>query len=212
MNKWSAQEMAQRLARDIEPGWYVNIGIGMPERVAEFVREEDDIVLQSENGILGMGPVATGDDVDTDLINAGKKPITARIGAAFFEHTTSFAMMRGGHLDLCILGAFQVSEDGDLANWSLGKPGVAPAVGGAMDLAVGAKRVFVLMEHTTKDRMPKILPRCTLPLTGRGVVTRIYTDIAVLERRENRMHVIDLAPGVTFEEVQELTGVKLLPS
>ena len=141
MNKWTTQEMAQRLARDIEPGWYVNIGIGMPEMVCENLREDDDIILQSENGILGMGPLARGDDIDTDLVNAGKKPVTARLGASYFEHTTSFAMMRGGHLDLCILGAFQVSGSGDLANWSLGRPGIPPAVGGAMDLAVGAKRL-----------------------------------------------------------------------
>lgn len=151
MNKWTPQERAQRLARDIEPGWYVNIGIGMPEMVAENLREDDDIILQSENGILGMGPLARGDDIDTDLVNAGKKPVTARLGASYFEHTTSFAMMRGGHLDLCILGAFQVSGSGDLANWSLGRPGIPPAVGGAMDLAVGAKRVYVIMDHTTKD-------------------------------------------------------------
>ena len=129
MNKWTTQEMAQRLARDIEPGWYVNIGIGMPEMVCENLREDDDIILQSENGILGMGPLARGDDIDTDLVNAGKKPVTARLGASYFEHTTSFAMMRGGHLDLCILGAFQVSGSGDLANWSLGRPGIPPAVG-----------------------------------------------------------------------------------
>lgn len=188
----------------------MNIGIGMPETVAEHLREEDEVILQSENGILGMGPVATGDDIDTDLVNAGKKPVTARTGASFFEHSTSFAMMRGGHLDLCILGAFQVSGRGDLANWSLGKPGIAPAVGGAMDLAVGAKRVFVIMDHATKEGRPKILPDCTLPLTGRGVVTRIYTDLAVLERRDDRMHVIDLAPGVSFDSVQALTGVPLV--
>ena len=210
MNKWTPQERAQRLARDIEPGWYVNIGIGMPEMVAENLREDDEIILQSENGILGMGPLATGDDIDTDLVNAGKKPVTARVGASYFEHTTSFAMMRGGHLDLCILGAFQVSGSGDLANWSLGKPGIAPAVGGAMDLAVGAKRVYVIMDHTSKDGGHKILPQCTLPLTGRGVVTRVYTDVAVLERRHDRMHVIDLAPGVSFDMVQRATSVPLI--
>ena len=210
MNKWTPQERAQRLARDIEPGWYVNIGIGMPEMVAENLREDDEIILQSENGILGMGPLATGDDIDTDLVNAGKKPVTARVGASYFEHTTSFAMMRGGHLDLCILGAFQVSGSGDLANWSLGKPGIAPAVGGAMDLAVGAKRVYVIMDHTSKDGGHQILPQCTLPLTGLGVVTRVYTDVAVLERRHDRMHVIDLAPGVSFDTVQGLTGVQLV--
>lgn len=212
MNKWSAQEMAQRLARDIQPGWYVNIGIGMPEMVAEHLREEDEVILQSENGILGMGPIATGDAIDTDLVNAGKKPVTALKGAAFFEHTTSFTMMRGGHLDLCILGAFQVSAGGDLANWSLGRPGVPPAVGGAMDLAVGAKRVYVIMDHVTKDGQPKILHRCTLPLTGQRVVTRVYTDLVVLERRQEQWHVLDLAPGASFDRVQELTGVRLDPA
>ena len=210
MNKWTTQEMAQRLARDIEPGWYVNIGIGMPEMVCENLREDDDIILQSENGILGMGPLARGDDIDTDLVNAGKKPVTARLGASYFEHTTSFAMMRGGHLDLCILGAFQVSGSGDLANWSLGRPGIPPAVGGAMDLAVGAKRVYVIMDHTTKDGGHKILPQCTLPLTGLCVVTRVYTDLAVLERRHDRMHVIYLAPGVSFDMVQRATSVPLI--
>ena len=210
MNKWTTQEMAQRLARDIEPGWYVNIGIGMPEMVCENLREDDDIILQSENGILGMRPLARGDDIDTDLVNAGKKPVTARLGASYFEHTTSFAMMRGGHLDLCILGAFQVSGSGDLANWSLGRPGIPPAVGGAMDLAVGAKRVYVIMDHTTKDGGHKILPQCTLPLTGLCVVTRVYTDLAVLERRHDRMHVIDLAPGVSFDMVQRATSVPLI--
>jgi len=210
MNKWTTQEMAQRLARDIEPGWYVNIGIGMPEMVCDNLREDDDIILQSENGILGMGPLARGDDIDTDLVNAGKKPVTARLGASYFEHTTSFAMMRGGHLDLCILGAFQVSGSGDLANWSLGRPGIPPAVGGAMDLAVGAKRVYVIMDHTKKDGGHKILPQCTLPLTGLCVVTRVYTDLAVLERRHDRMHVIDLAPGVSFDMVQRATSVPLI--
>ena len=210
MNKWTTQEMAQRLARDIEPGWYVNIGIGMPEMVCENLREDDDIILQSENGILGMGPLARGDDIDTNLVNAGKKPVTARLGASYFEHTTSFAMMRGGHLDLCILGAFQVSGSGDLVNWSLGRPGIPPAVGGAMDLAVGAKRVYVIMDHTTKDGGHKILPQCTLPLTGLCVVTRVYTDLAVLERRHDRMHVIDLAPGVSFDMVQRATSVPLI--
>ena len=210
MNKWTPQERAQRLARDIEPGWYVNIGIGMPEMVAENLREDDDIILQSENGILGMGPLARGDDIDTDLVNAGKKPVTARLGASYFEHTTSFAMMRGGHLDLCILGAFQVSGSGDLANWSLGRPGIPPAVGGAMDLAVGAKRGYGIMDHTTKDGGDKILPEGTPPLTGLCVVTRVYTDLAVLERRHDRMHVIDLAPGVSFDMVQRATSVPLI--
>lgn len=212
MSGWNTKERAHRLASDIEPGWYVNIGIGMPELVAEYLLEEDDVILQSENGILGMGPLATGAAIDTDLINAGKKPVTARAGSAFFEHTTSFAMMRGGHLDLCILGAFEVSGCGDLANWSRGESGAAPAVGGAMDLAIGARRVYVIMDHTTKDGKPKILQRCTLPLTGRSVVTRIYTNLAILEPQGSHMNVVDLAPGATLDFVQSITDVPLILS
>lgn len=203
-------QMAKRIARELKDGWYVNLGIGIPTLVANHIPQGIQVTLQSENGILGMGPLARGDDIDTDLVNAGKKPVTARLGASYFEHTTSFAMMRGGHLDLCILGAFQVSGSGDLANWSLGRPGIPPAVGGAMDLAVGAKRVYVIMDHTTKDGGHKILPQCTLPLTGLCVVTRVYTDLAVLERRHDRMHVIDLAPGVSFDMVQRATSVPLI--
>lgn len=210
MKKLTRDQIAARVARDIPEGAYVNLGIGLPTLVANHLPKDRDIFLQSENGILGMGPLARGDDIDTDLVNAGKKPVTARLGASYFEHTTSFAMMRGGHLDLCILGAFQVSGSGDLANWSLGRPGIPPAVGGAMDLAVGAKRVYVIMDHTTKDGGHKILPQCTLPLTGLCVVTRVYTDLAVLERRHDRMHVIDLAPGVSFDMVQRATSVPLI--
>jgi len=210
MKRRTRDEIAQRVARDIPEGSYVNLGIGLPTMVANHLDPQKEIFLHSENGILGMGPLARGDDIDTDLVNAGKKPVTARLGASYFEHTTSFAMMRGGHLDLCILGAFQVSGSGDLANWSLGRPGIPPAVGGAMDLAVGAKRVYVIMDHTTKDGGHKILPQCTLPLTGLCVVTRVYTDLAVLERRHDRMHVIDLAPGVSFDMVQRATSVPLI--
>ena len=210
MQRMNREQMAARVARDIPEGAYVNLGIGLPTLVANQLPHDREIFLHSENGILGMGPLARGDDIDTDLVNAGKKPVTARLGASYFEHTTSFAMMRGGHLDLCILGAFQVSGSGDLANWSLGRPGIPPAVGGAMDLAVGAKRVYVIMDHTTKDGGHKILPQCTLPLTGLCVVTRVYTDLAVLERRHDRMHVIDLAPGVSFDMVQRATSVPLI--
>lgn len=202
--------MAQRLARDIPAGSYVNIGIGMPELVAHYLDPELEIILQSENGILGMGPSAEEGQEDTELINAGKKPVTLLTGGAFFDHVTSFAMMRGGHLDICIMGGMQVSASGDLANWNLGRPGEPPAVGGAMDLAVGAKKVFILMEHNAKDGSPKILESCTLPLTGIGVVSRIYTDLAVLEVSPDGLKVLQINDGVTFEQLQEQTGAPLL--
>lgn len=202
--------MAQRLARDIPAGSYVNIGIGMPELVAHHLDPRLEVILQSENGLLGMGPLAAEGQEDTELINAGKKPVTLLEGGAFFDHVTSFAMMRGGHLDICIMGAMQVSCTGDLANWSLGRPGEPPAVGGAMDLAVGAKHVYILMEHTTKDGHPRILDKCTLPLTGLGVVSRIYTDLAVLEVCEAGLKVRQLNEGVSLEQVQAHTGTPLL--
>lgn len=202
--------MAQRLARDIPAGSYVNIGIGMPELVAHYLEPELEVILQSENGILGMGPTAPEGQEDTELINAGKKPVTLLTGGAFFDHVTSFAMMRGGHLDICIMGGMQVSATGDLANWNLGRAGEPPAVGGAMDLAVGAKQVFILMEHNAKDGSPKILENCTLPLTGVGVVSRIYTDLAVLEVTPEGLKVQQLNDDVSFDQLQELTGAKLL--
>ena len=210
MNKLNRNQMAERLAKDIAPGSYVNIGIGMPELVANYLKPEDEILLHSENGILGMGPAATGDEIDGELINAGKKPVTLLTGGAFFHHVDSFAIMRGGHLDLCIMGGMQVSADGDLANWSLGRPGEPPAVGGAMDLAVGARKVFILMEHNAKDGSPKILEKCTLPVTGLGVVSRVYTDIAVLEVTPAGMTVVEKLVDITNEELQSLTGAKLI--
>lgn len=210
MNKLNRNQMAERLARDIAPGSYVNIGIGMPELVANYLKAEDEILLHSENGILGMGPAATGDDIDGELINAGKKPVTLLTGGAFFHHVDSFAIMRGGHLDLCIMGGMQVSADGDLANWSLGRPGEPPAVGGAMDLAVGARKVYILMEHNAKDGSPKILDKCTLPVTGLGVVSRVYTDIAVLEVTPAGMTVVEKLVDITDDELQALTGAKLI--
>ncbi len=210
MNKLNRNQMAERLAKDIAPGSYVNIGIGMPELVANYLKPEDEILLHSENGILGMGPAATGDDIDGELINAGKKPVTLLTGGAFFHHVDSFAIMRGGHLDLCIMGGMQVSADGDLANWSLGRPGEPPAVGGAMDLAVGARKVYILMEHNAKDGSPKILEKCTLPVTGLGVVSRVYTDIAVLEVTPAGMAVVEKLVDITDEELQSLTGAKLI--
>ena len=166
MQRLTRNQMAERLAQDISPGSYVNIGIGMPELVANYLDPKDEILLHSENGILGMGPIAKEDEIDLELINAGKKPVTLLTGGSFFHHVDSFTIMRGGHLDLCILGGMQVAANGDLANWSLGRPGEPPAVGGAMDLAVGARKVYVIMEHNAKDGSPKILENCTLPLTG----------------------------------------------
>ncbi len=210
MDKLNRNQMAERLARDIAPGSYVNIGIGMPELVANYLKPEDEILLHSENGILGMGPAATGDQIDGELINAGKKPVTLLTGGAFFHHVDSFAIMRGGHLDLCIMGGMQVSAEGDLANWSLGREGEPPAVGGAMDLAVGARKVYILMEHNAKDGSPKILEKCTLPVTGLGVVSRVYTDIAVLEVTPAGMKVVEKLVDITDEQLQALTGARLI--
>ena len=173
-------ELAARIARDIPPGSYVNLGIGQPTTVADHLRPESGIVLHTENGMLGMGPAATIDQVDLDLINAGKAPVTELPGASYFHQADSFAIMRGGHLDVCVLGAFQVSACGDLANWHTGDPGAIPAVGGAMDLAIGAKRVFVMMTLFAKDGTPKLVPECTYPLTGVGCVDHLYTDVAVI--------------------------------
>lgn len=209
IHRLNRNEMAQRLARDIAPGSYVNIGIGMPELVAGYLDPEQEIILQSENGILGMGPLAEPGQEDTELVNAGKKPVTLLTGGAFFDHLYSFAMMRGGHLDLCIMGGMQVSEQGDLANWNLGRPGEPPAVGGAMDLAVGAKRVFILMEHNAKGGASKLVKQCTLPLTGLGVVSRIYTDLAVLEVTPQGLKVIAMNDGLSFDELQSQTEAQL---
>jgi 3-oxoadipate CoA-transferase beta subunit len=175
------QQMAEIVARDIPDGSYVNLGIGQPTMVADFLKPESGVVLHTENGMLGMGPPAVGDQVDPDLTNAGKQPVTELPGAAYFHHADSFAMMRGGHLDVCVLGAFQVSFGGDLANWHTGEPGAIPAVGGAMDLAIGAKDVFVMMSLFAKDGSSKLRAACTYPLTGLACVSRVYTDHAVFE-------------------------------
>jgi 3-oxoadipate CoA-transferase, beta subunit len=172
-------DLARLVASDIPPGSYVNLGIGQPTRVADFLDPDDGVILHTENGMLGMGPRAYGDEIDPDLINAGKLPVTETPGAAYFHHADSFAMMRGGHLDICVLGAFQVSFDGDLANWHSGAPDAIPAVGGAMDLAIGAKEVFVLMALFDKNGSPKLVPKCSYPLTGVGCVSRVYTDYGV---------------------------------
>ncbi|MGC2520330.1 MAG: 3-oxoacid CoA-transferase subunit B [Burkholderiales bacterium] len=209
--KLTREQIAQRIAQDIPEGAYVNLGIGMPTLVANHLPKDREIFLHSENGILGMGPAPAPGREDPDLINAGKEPVTLLTGGAYFHHTDSFAMMRGGHLDICVMGAFQVSAGGDLANWHTGTKDAIPAVGGAMDLAVGAKNVWVMMEHLTKSGESKIVERCTYPLTGIGVVKRIYTDLAVIDISPRGLAAGDLVAGLDFAELQRLTGLPLLP-
>ena len=208
---WDREAMARRLAKDIPNGSYINLGIGIPELVAKFVPEGRTFIYHTENGLLGMGPSPEEGNEDPELINAGKRHVTANPGAAYFHHADSFAMIRGGHLDLSILGAMQISQAGDLANWSTGKPGAIPAVGGAMDLVAGVKKVFVLTQHTTKTGEPKLVESCTYPLTGQGVVDRIYTDLAVIDITPTGFQTVELAPGVSFEHVQAMTGAELSP-
>ena len=208
---WDREAMARRLAQDIPNGSYINLGIGIPELVAKFVPEGRTFIYHTENGLLGMGPSPEEGQEDPELINAGKRHVTANPGAAYFHHADSFAMIRGGHLDLSILGAMQISQSGDLANWSTGKPGAIPAVGGAMDLVAGVKKVFVLTQHTTKSGEPKLVESCTYPLTGQGVVDRIYTDLAVIDITPAGFQTVELAPGVPFEHVQAMTGAPLSP-
>ncbi len=206
---WSVNEMAQHVARDIPDGAYVNLGIGMPELVAGFIPEGREVIYHTENGLLGMGEVATPGTEDPELVNAGKKYITAIPGAAFFHHADSFAMIRGGHIDVCVLGAYQVSEAGDLANWSTGNKDDIPAVGGAMDLVAGVQTIYVITRHCTKSGAPKIVKECTYPLTGKNVVSRIYTDLAIIEIREKKLHVLEMAPGVSFGALQAQTAATL---
>jgi 3-oxoadipate CoA-transferase beta subunit len=209
MQRLTRDQIAARVARDVPEGAYVNLGIGLPTMVANHLPRERDIFLHSENGVLGMGPAPGPGEQDEDLINAGKQPVTLLPGGAFFHHSDSFAMMRGGHLDICVLGAFQVSATGDLANWHTGAPDAIPAVGGAMDLAAGAKQVFVMMEHQTKTGESKIVPKCTYPLTGVGCVSRIYTDLAVLAVTPDGLAVREMVPELTFEELERITGMPL---
>ncbi len=209
MKRFTRDEIARRVAQDIPEGSYVNLGIGLPTMVANHLDPSKEIFLHSENGILGMGPAPQPGAEDPDLINAGKQPVTLLTGGAYFHHADSFAMMRGGHLDICVLGAFQVSQSGDLANWHTGAPDAIPAVGGAMDLAIGAKRVFVMMEHQTKSGESKIVERCTYPLTGVACVARIYTDLATIDVTPDGLRVIDMVDGLTLAELQTLTGVPL---
>jgi 3-oxoadipate CoA-transferase, beta subunit len=212
MKRLTRDQLAARVARDIPEGAYVNLGIGLPTTVANHLPKDREIFLQSENGLLGMGPAPAAGEEDFDLINAGKQPVTLLTGGAYFHHGDSFAMMRGGHLDICVLGAFQVSATGDLANWHTGAPDAIPAVGGAMDLAIGAKRVYVMMDHQTKSGESKIVQRCTYPLTGVGCVHRIYTDLAVLDVTSKGLQVVETVEDLSFDELQRLTGVTLIPA
>ena len=201
--------MAARVAQDIPEGAYVNLGIGLPTMVANHLPKDRDIFLHSENGILGMGPAPAAGLEDDDLINAGKQPVTLLPGGAFFHHADSFGMMRGGHLDICVLGAFQVSVTGDLANWHTGSEDAIPAVGGAMDLAIGAKKTYVMMEHLSKNGESKIVNACTYPLTAIGCVSRVYSDLAVIDITPNGLRVVDIVDGLSLEQLTKLSGVRL---
>ena len=207
--RYTRDQMAARVARDIPEGAYVNLGIGLPTMAANHLPKDREIILHSENGILGMGPAPAAGQEDWDLVNAGKQPVTLLAGGAFFHHADSFAMMRGGHLDICVLGSFQVSAGGDLANWHTGAPDAIPAVGGAMDLASGARQVFVMMEHQTKAGESKIVERCTYPLTGIGCVSRIYTDLAVIDVTPQGLEALQWVDALSFAELAAMTAAPL---
>lgn len=209
MKPLNRSEMAARVANDIPEGWYVNLGLGLPTLIPDYIPKDREVVFHSENGVLGMGPVPPKHEIDTWLINATKQNITLLKGASLFHHADSFGMIRGGHIDLCVLGAYEVAQNGDIGNWSTSQNDVIPAVGGAMDLSAGAKRLWVLMEHTTKDGRSRIVERCSYPLTAAGVVKRVYTNLAVLDMTPRGFEVVDLAPGMTFEALQSLTSARL---
>ena len=207
---WTREQMAARAAQDIPDGSYVNLGIGIPELVAKFVPEGREFIYHTENGMLGMGPPPVEEERDLDLMNAGKKYVTAVPGAAYFHHADSFSMIRGSHIDICVLGAMQVSSSGDLANWSTGAADAVPAVGGAMDLVAGVRTIFVITQHCTKSGVPKLMERCSYPLTGQGVVSRIYTELAVIDITPAGFSLVELAPAVDFDYVQQRTGAPLV--
>ena len=209
MNRLTRDQMAARVARDIPEGAYVNLGIGLPTKVADYLPQDREIFLQSENGLLGMGPAPAAGEEDWELINAGKQAVTLLTGGCYFHHADSFAMMRAGHIDICVLGAFQVSVNGDLANWHTGEPGAIPAVGGAMDLAIGAKQTFVMMELLTRQGESKLVEACSYPLTGLGCVSRVYTDLAVFDVGPEGARIIETADGLSIDELRTLTGVSL---
>jgi 3-oxoadipate CoA-transferase, beta subunit len=209
MNRMNRDQMAARVAQDIPEGAYVNLGIGLPTKVADHLPRDREIFLQSENGLLGMGPAPAPGEEDWELINAGKQAVTLLTGGCFFHHADSFAMMRGGHLDICVLGAFQVSAKGDLANWHTGEAGAIPAVGGAMDLAIGAKQTFVMMELLTRQGESKLVEACTYPLTGLGCVSRVYTDLAVFAVGPHGAAVVEMVEGLSLDELCKLTGLPL---
>jgi len=209
MSKWTRDQMAARVANEIADGMVVNLGIGLPTLVANHLPADREVLLHSENGVLGMGPAPKAGEEDYDLINAGKQPVTLKAGGCFFHHADSFAMMRGGHLDLCVLGAFQVAANGDLANWHTGAPDAIPAVGGAMDLAIGAKNTWVMMEHVTKGGDSKLVPALTYPVTGLACVSRVITDLAVIDLKDGKATVVDMVDGLTFEQLQAQTGIPL---
>jgi len=211
MKKLNRDQMAARVAQDIPEGAYVNLGIGMPTLVANHLPKQREVILHSENGVLGMGPAPAPGQEDPDLINAGKQPVTLLSGGCYFHHADSFAMMRGGHVDICVMGAFQVSSGGDLANWHSGAPDAIPAVGGAMDLAIGAKQVFVMMEHLTKEGKSKLVKQCTYPLTGIGCVSRVYTDLAVIDITPDGLRLVEAVEGLSLDELERITGLPLLP-
>jgi 3-oxoadipate CoA-transferase beta subunit len=206
------EQLAERLARDIPEGWSVNLGIGIPTLVGNYVPQDREVIFHSENGILGMGPAPADSEINPWLVNASRQHVTLRTGASYLNHADSFALVRGGHLDLCVLGGFQVAENGDLANWARSDDDTAPAIGGAMDLAAGARRIWVVMEHITRTGEKRLLHRCTYPLTAKACVVRVYTDLAVIDVADKGFVVIDTVPGLGFDELQQRTGAELHPA